>query len=159
MSHVTKSTILHQFRNAGHLSSHAQLQAGVGSGAKTVSRANMAGSLAPPASPGTAGARPVRLLFADSRYGEVASHASALKAHRQNVKRRLHNRELRATLRSALKGIRAALDRKDLAVANAQLNQTVSLIDKLASKGIIHHNAAARYKSRISARLVKTTAA
>jgi small subunit ribosomal protein S20 len=93
------------------------------------------------------------------RNGHVASHASALKAHRQNVKRREHNREFRAKLRSALKGIRAALDGKDVAGAKLQLNKTVSLIDKLAGKGFIHRNAAARYKSRIRTRLTKASAA
>jgi small subunit ribosomal protein S20 len=89
----------------------------------------------------------------------VASHASALKAHRQNLKRREHNREFRAKLRTALKGIRLALDKKDLAGAKEELNETISLIDKLAGKGIIHRNAAARYKSRISIRLEKIRAA
>ena len=85
----------------------------------------------------------------------MASHASALKAHRQNLRRREHNREFRAKLRTALKSIRSALDKKDLAAAKQGLTQTVSLIDKLAGKGIIHRNAAARYKSRISTRLAK----
>lgn len=89
----------------------------------------------------------------------MASHASALKAHRQNLKRREHNREFRAKLRSALKAIRSALDGKDVAGARQQLNKTVSLIDKLASKRIIHRNAAARYKSRIRTRLTKASAA
>ena len=89
----------------------------------------------------------------------MASHASALKAHRQNLKHREHNREFRAKLRTALKGIRLALDKKDLAGAKEELNETISLIDKLAGKGIIHRNAAARYKSRISIRLAKIRAA
>jgi small subunit ribosomal protein S20 len=89
----------------------------------------------------------------------VASHASALKAHRQNLKRREHNREFRAKLRTALKGIRSALDKKDLAGAHEALHETISLIDKLAAKRIIHRNAAARYKSRISIRLAKIRAA
>jgi len=89
----------------------------------------------------------------------VASHASALKAHRQSLKRREQNREFRAKLRTALKSIRSAIDKKDVAAAGQELNKTVSLIDKLASKGIIHRNAAARYKSRISTRLAKIRAA
>ena len=89
----------------------------------------------------------------------MASHASALKAHRQNLKRREHNREFRAKLRTALKGIRLALDKKDFAGAKEELNETISLIDKLAGKRIIHRNAAARYKSRISLRLAKIRAA
>ena len=86
----------------------------------------------------------------------MASHASALKAHRQNLKQREHNREFRARLRTALKEIRSALDRNDLATARQELSKTVSLIDKMAGKGIIHRNAAARYKSRISVRLAKS---
>jgi len=44
----------------------------------------------------------------------VASHASALKAHRQSVKHREHNREFRSKLRTALKSIRSAMDAKDV---------------------------------------------
>lgn len=83
---------------------------------------------------------------------------SALKANRQNVKRREHNRQMRSKLRTALKAIRARLDAKDLDGARAALNTTVSVVDKMASKGIIHRNTAGRYKSRLSARLTKTVA-
>jgi small subunit ribosomal protein S20 len=79
----------------------------------------------------------------------VASHASALKAHRQNVKRREQNRALRSKLRTALKDIRSALGANDMAGVKSKLQTTVSLIDKMAAKGIIHDNAAARYKSRL----------
>lgn len=81
---------------------------------------------------------------------------SALKANRQNVKRREHNRQLRSKLRSALKSIRASLDKKDIAGAKTALSKTVSLVDKMATKGIIHRNTAARYKSRLSLRLAKS---
>ena len=81
---------------------------------------------------------------------------SALKANRQNIKRREHNRELRSRLRSALKAIRASLDSKDLAGAKSALNATVSIVDKMATKGIIHRNTAGRYKSRLAARLSKS---
>ena len=84
---------------------------------------------------------------------------SALKANRQNIKRREHNRQMRSKLRSALKAIRASLDAKDLTAAKAALNQTVSIVDKMASKGIIHHNTAGRYKSRLSSRMTKAGAA
>jgi small subunit ribosomal protein S20 len=83
---------------------------------------------------------------------------SALKANRQNIRRREHNRTLRSKLRTALKGIRAALDAKDVTAAKAALSQTVSLVDKMATKGIIHRNTAGRYKSRLSARLQKASA-
>jgi small subunit ribosomal protein S20 len=86
----------------------------------------------------------------------VANHASALKAHRQSVKRREHNRELRGRLRTALKSIRGAIASKDTKGAQAALRGTVSLIDKMAHKGIIHKNAAARYKSRIRTKVATT---
>jgi len=78
---------------------------------------------------------------------------SALKANRQNIKRREHNRGMRSTLRSALKAIRAKLDEKDLEGAKAALSKTVSIVDKMAKTGIIHRNTAGRYKSRLSAHL------
>jgi small subunit ribosomal protein S20 len=83
----------------------------------------------------------------------VASHASALKAHRQSLKNREHNRQFRSRLRSALKNVRAAIDGNDKAAAKSALREVTSLIDKLASKGIIHRNAAGRYKSRLTTRL------
>ena len=81
---------------------------------------------------------------------------SALKANRQNIRRRTHNRELRSRLRTALKAIRAALDSKDLAGAKAALSATASIVDKMATKGIIHRNTAGRYKSRLAARMSKS---
>ncbi len=85
----------------------------------------------------------------------MATHQSALKAHRQSLKRRDHNREMRATLRTAIKNIRAAIAAKDVEGAKKQLPGTVSLIDKMAAKGIIHDNAAARHKSRLHAGIAK----
>ena len=83
----------------------------------------------------------------------ATKHASATKAHRQSLKNREHNRQFRARLRNALRNIRAAIDGKDLTAAKTALRQTISLIDKMASKGIIHRNAAGRYKSRLTTRL------
>jgi small subunit ribosomal protein S20 len=83
----------------------------------------------------------------------LATHQSALKAHRQSVKNREHNRQFRSRLRNALKSVRTAIDGKDTAAAKTALKETVSLIDRMASKGVIHRNAAARYKSRLQTRL------
>ena len=83
----------------------------------------------------------------------MASHASALKAHRQSLKNQEHNRQFRSRLRTALKSVRSAIDGKDTAAAKAALRDVVSLIDRLASKGVIHKNAAGRYKSRLTNRL------
>ena len=83
---------------------------------------------------------------------------SALKANRQNIKRREQNRQQRSKLRTALKGIRAALDAKDLDAAKSALSTTVSIVDKMAKTGIIHRNTAGRYKSRLANRLTKASA-
>ena len=83
---------------------------------------------------------------------------SALKANRQNVKRREQNRQMRSKLRTALKAIRASLEARDVSAAKSALNQTVSIVDKMATKGIIHRNTAGRYKSRLCSRLSKATA-
>ena len=78
-----------------------------------------------------------------------------MKAHRQTIKRTEHNRQLRSKLRTGLKDIRAAIDAGDVTKAKSALNATYSLIDKMATKGIIHDNAASRYKSRLAKRTAK----
>ena len=89
----------------------------------------------------------------------MATHASALKAHRQSLARRERNRQARAELRSTLKGIRAVIDSRDSAAVKQQLNQALALIDRMAGKGVIHGNTASRYKSRLTARLAKASSA
>jgi small subunit ribosomal protein S20 len=84
---------------------------------------------------------------------------SALKAHRQNVVRRARNRDLRSSLRTGLKGIRAALNAGNIDEAKTLLGAAVSLVDKMAGKGIIHRNTAGRYKSRLSSRVAKRAVA
>jgi small subunit ribosomal protein S20 len=89
----------------------------------------------------------------------LASHASALKAHRQNIVRRDRNRQMRTRLRGALRSIRAAIDAGDPVQVKDAVRDTVSLVDKMAAKGVIHRNAAGRYKSRLAARISKKSAA
>jgi small subunit ribosomal protein S20 len=85
----------------------------------------------------------------------VANHKSALKAHRQTVKHHERNRQARSKLRTALKSLRGALQAGKADDARAAFSETVSLIDKMAGKGIIHDNAAARYKSRLTKQLAR----
>jgi small subunit ribosomal protein S20 len=80
---------------------------------------------------------------------------SALKANRQNIKRREHNRALRSQLRTGLKSIRKSLDAKNVEGAKTAVRDLQSLVDKMATKGIIHKNTASRYKSRLAARISK----
>jgi len=84
----------------------------------------------------------------------VASHDSALKAHRQNVANRERNRQLRSKLRGSLRTVRAFIDEDEFDKARTELKGTISLIDRMVTKGVIHRNAAARYKSRLQKRVV-----
>jgi small subunit ribosomal protein S20 len=85
----------------------------------------------------------------------VANHASAIKAHRQSLVNRERNRQYRSKLRTALKGVRAALAAGRADEVKKGFSGTVSLIDKMVTKGIIHRNAAGRYKSRLALRLAQ----
>src|SRR5258708_39473568 len=89
----------------------------------------------------------------------MASHDSAIKAHRQNLVKREANRQYRTRLRGALRAIRAAIDAGDPAKVKDALRDTISLVDKMAGKKVIHRNAAARYKSRLAKRVSKRTSA
>jgi small subunit ribosomal protein S20 len=89
----------------------------------------------------------------------MASHDSAVKAYRQSLVRREANRQYRARLRGALRTIRTAIDSGDPGKVKDALRETISLVDKMAGKKVIHRNAAARYKSRLAKRVSKRTAA
>ena len=80
----------------------------------------------------------------------MANHKSAEKRNRQNVKRNAINRASRSKLRTQVKKLRAALGSSDKTASTELLNPTVSLIDKMVNKGIIHKNTAARYNSRLT---------
>jgi small subunit ribosomal protein S20 len=83
----------------------------------------------------------------------LAHSASAQKQHRQSLKHRARNRRNTSQLKSQVKKLRAALASGDAEAARALLPATVGEIDKAAKKGVIHDNAAARYKSRLTRRV------
>jgi small subunit ribosomal protein S20 len=83
----------------------------------------------------------------------MPNHKSAEKRMRQNEKRRDINRSNRGRLRTGIKKLRAALEGGDAGSAQELLPATVSLIDKAVQKGVLHRNAAARYKSRLTTRV------
>jgi small subunit ribosomal protein S20 len=82
----------------------------------------------------------------------MPNHKSAEKRDRQNEKRRLVNRSNRGRLRTGLKQLRAALDAGQQEEVQTLLPETVSLLDRAVQKGVLHKNAAARYKSRLTLR-------
>ncbi|MCO6509495.1 MAG: 30S ribosomal protein S20 [Aridibacter famidurans] len=80
----------------------------------------------------------------------MANHQSAKKRIRQNVKRRAINRSNRSSLRTQIKKLRAALAEGNKTAAQEQLQPTISIIDKMVNKNILHRNTAARYKARLT---------
>ncbi len=83
----------------------------------------------------------------------MANHRSALKRIKQTRVRTERNRIHRSRLRNQIKKLRTAIDSRDKAAAQALLLPTFALIDHSIRKGILHRNAAARYKSRLSLKL------
>ncbi len=89
----------------------------------------------------------------------MANHFSALKRVRQEERRTEVNRSRKSRLRHQIRAMRRVLDQKDAAAAESLLAPTFSLIDKAIHWGIVKKNAAARYKSRLHARLKSLTPA
>jgi small subunit ribosomal protein S20 len=81
----------------------------------------------------------------------MANTAQARKRARQAVQRRAHNMSLRSELRTAIKKVRKAVAAGDKTAAQAVFKESQCVIDSIADKKIIHKNAAARHKSRLSA--------
>ena len=83
----------------------------------------------------------------------MPNHKSAEKRMRQNEKRRQVNRSNRGRLRTSIKKLRTALSGGDTGEVKTALPETISTIDKAVQKGVLHRNAAARYKSRLTTRV------
>ena len=79
----------------------------------------------------------------------VATHKDAVKRHKQNLKRKQRNRYYKSTMRTVTKKFRAAVSEGSLDEAQTLMFQNVRLIQKIAQKGIIHKNQAARRVSRM----------
>ena len=88
----------------------------------------------------------------------MANSPQAKKRARQAEKRRNHNASLRSLVRTVIKKVDAAVTSGDAAAAKTAYDNAVPVIDRMADKGILHKNKAARHKSRLNAQ-VKTLAA
>lgn len=88
----------------------------------------------------------------------MPNHKSAEKRMRQNERRKGINRSNRTRLRTEIKKLRVAITGGDKDALQTVLSQTISTIDKSVQKGVLHKNAAARYKSRLSARVNEASA-
>jgi small subunit ribosomal protein S20 len=88
----------------------------------------------------------------------MPNHKSSEKRVRQSEKRRLVNKSNRGRLRTSIKKLRAAITGGAGDELNTLLPTTISTIDKAVQKGVLHRNAAARYKSRLTARVNQANA-
>ena len=88
----------------------------------------------------------------------MANSPQAKKRARQTEKRRKQNAGLRSVVRTSIKKVLAAISSGNPEEASKAYNAAVPVIDRMADKGIIHKNKAARHKSRLSAQ-VKALAA
>lgn len=82
----------------------------------------------------------------------MPNHKSAEKRVRQSEKRRIINRGHRSKVRTYIKKLRTALDSGKNDDVQSVLPEVMSVIDKSVQKGVMHKNAAARYKSRLTVR-------
>lgn len=80
----------------------------------------------------------------------MANHKSAEKRVRQTAKRNQVNRSNRSRVRTQIKKLRSAVTAGDKTQSTELLAPTVSVIDKMVNKGLLHKNTAARYKSRLT---------
>lgn len=82
----------------------------------------------------------------------MANHKSAIKRIRQIEKRRVHRRYYARTMRNAVRKFRLLTDKDE---ALTQLPKISSMIDKMATKRIIHRNKAANLKSKLALKVNK----
>tara|TARA_R110001592_G_scaffold120423_1_gene324599 strand:- start:947 stop:1219 length:273 start_codon:yes stop_codon:yes gene_type:complete len=83
----------------------------------------------------------------------VANSPQAKKRARQAEKRRTHNASLRSMVRTYLKKVVTAIDSGDQQAANAAFVAAVPVLDRMADKGIVTKNKAARHKSRLNSKI------
>jgi small subunit ribosomal protein S20 len=80
----------------------------------------------------------------------MANIKSARKRARQAQERRIHNASLRTAVRSAIKNVKKALAAGDKTAAAAVLRESQRIVDRVVAKGVMHHNAGDRHKSRLA---------
>lgn len=77
----------------------------------------------------------------------MAQHKSAIKRIRSSERRKVRNTEQKSNMKTLIKKVRGE---KDKTKAASLLKETVSLLDKLAGKNVIHANKAANQKSKLT---------
>ncbi len=83
----------------------------------------------------------------------MANIKSQIKRNKQNEKRRLRNKSVKSSLKTAIRKFHEATAAGDTDTATALLRDATKKLDKAASKGVIHKNQAANRKSAIAQKL------
>ncbi|HEY3304959.1 MAG TPA: 30S ribosomal protein S20 [Candidatus Binatia bacterium] len=89
----------------------------------------------------------------------MAIHPSAIKRHRQSLKRRATNKEVKSRIRTLIKKARQAVASKDQDQISVRLREVSSELGKAVSKGILRRNTASRWLSRLSRSAARLSAA
>lgn len=89
----------------------------------------------------------------------MATHKSAAKRARQALVARTRNRANMSTMKTAIKKLRSAIEKRELTNIDALFSETQSIIAKTRRKGCIHTNNMARNIARLAAAIVKAKAA
>ena len=80
----------------------------------------------------------------------MANHKSAIKRHKQSLKRAVRNRAVRSRVKNAIKDVRSAVQANSPELAAKALQTATSVIDSAASKGVVHWKNASRKISRLA---------
>jgi small subunit ribosomal protein S20 len=80
----------------------------------------------------------------------LATHLSAIKRARQNEERRRRNLHIKTNVKSSIKKVRMAIERKDIEGAQKALLKAIPLIQKAHSKGVFHKKTSGRKTSRLT---------
>ncbi len=83
----------------------------------------------------------------------MANHKSAIKRARQSEDQRVRNRSRKTRMKNVVRKLEESISSKSRETASEDLKLVVSVIEKTASKGVIHKNTAARKISRLTKRV------
>ena len=80
----------------------------------------------------------------------MANHKSAIKRHKQSLRNAARNRTMRTRIKNVIKDVRTAIQQQDSDAAKTALVRATSVMDRAATKGVVHWKNAARKVSRLS---------
>ena len=88
----------------------------------------------------------------------MSKSKSAVKRHKQSLKRKTRNRHIRSTVKTVVKEVRTALSGSDAPKTGEILKEAASVIARAGSKGVLHKKTVARKVSRLSKAVHKAAA-